>query len=87
MKVLVTGHEGYIGSVLAPLLLEAGHHVIGLDTRLFRHCDFGEGPAKIPMLEVDLRSVGPDALAGFDAIVHLAGISNVTVVDVASERS
>ncbi len=87
MKVLVTGHEGYIGSVLAPLLLEAGHHVIGLDTRLFRHCDFGEGPAKIPMLEVDLRSVGPDALAGFDAIVHLAGISNDPVGDLAPERT
>jgi nucleoside-diphosphate-sugar epimerase len=43
MKVLVTGHHGYIGSVLAPALHKAGHEVIGLDTFYYRGCNFGDG--------------------------------------------
>jgi len=76
MKVLVTGHEGYIGSVLVPLFQAAGHDVTGMDNGLFRGCDFEDPALSIPTLEVDIRDVEPSDLQGFDAVVHLAGISN-----------
>ena len=76
MKVLVTGHEGYIGSVLAPYLADAGHDVVGLDSGLYRGCDFGAEPRPLPALGVDVRDVDPADLAGFDAVVHYAALSN-----------
>jgi nucleoside-diphosphate-sugar epimerase len=85
MRVLVTGHHGYIGSVLAPLLHEAGHEVVGLDTFFFRGCDFGDATEWRPTLEVDLRDVGARELAGFDAVVHLAALSNDPLGDLEPE--
>jgi nucleoside-diphosphate-sugar epimerase len=76
MRVLVTGHNGYIGSVMVPLLREAGHEVEGLDADLFRSCLFGPEPADVPARTLDVRDVGVDDLRGFDAVVHLAAISN-----------
>lgn len=76
MKVLVTGHRGYIGSVLVPLLLEHDHEVHGLDTDLFRACTFGGELTPIPDVIGDVRDVGIDQVRGFDAIIHLAGLSN-----------
>ena len=76
MRVLVTGHHGYIGSVLAPTLREAGHEVVGLDTFYYRGCDFGDGSAFEPVLTTDLRDVRPADLEGFDAVVHYAALSN-----------
>ena len=76
MKVLVTGHHGYIGSVVAPSLREAGHDVVGLDTFFYRGCDFGEDREWKPTLELDVRDAGAATLEGFDAIVHLAALSN-----------
>ena len=76
MRVLVTGHHGYIGSVLAPYLAAAGHDVVGLDTELYRGCDFGSGESSISGRVADVRDVVPADLAGFDAIVHLAALSN-----------
>lgn len=76
MKVLVTGHEGYIGCVLVPLFREAGHDVTGLDNGLFRGCDFDAPVLDCNTLDLDIRDVQPDHLRGFDAVVHLAGISN-----------
>jgi nucleoside-diphosphate-sugar epimerase len=76
MRVLVTGHNGYIGSVMVPLLREAGHEVEGLDADLFRSCLFGPAPADVPARTLDVRDVGVDDLRGFDAVVHLAAISN-----------
>ena len=76
MKVLVTGHHGYIGSVLAPALREAGQDVVGLDTFFYRGCDFGDGAEFEPALACDLRDVQPADLEGFDAVVHLAALSN-----------
>lgn len=76
MKVLVTGHDGYIGTVLVPVLQEAGHEVVGLDTRLFGECRFGESESTIATREIDIRDVKADDLEGFDAVVHLAAISN-----------
>jgi nucleoside-diphosphate-sugar epimerase len=76
MKVLVTGHHGYVGSVLAPALREAGQEVVGLDTFYYRGCDFGNGSEFEPALARDLRDVRPADLEGFDAVVHLAALSN-----------
>jgi nucleoside-diphosphate-sugar epimerase len=76
MRVLVTGHNGYIGSVLAPLVHAAGHDVVGLDTYLFEHCTFGAEPSPVPALRVDKRDVRAADLAGFDAIIDLAALSN-----------
>jgi nucleoside-diphosphate-sugar epimerase len=76
VRVLLTGHEGYIGTVLAPRLLAAGHDVIGLDSGLFASGDFGPAPTLVPTLAVDVRDVAADMLRGFDAVIHLAGISN-----------
>ena len=76
MKVLVDGDRGYIGAVLVPLLRSAGHEVVGLDVGWYDGCDFGEQPAGYEQRTGDVRDVTPEDLAGFDAVVHLAAISN-----------
>ncbi|MEB3280489.1 MAG: SDR family oxidoreductase [Lyngbya sp.] len=76
MRVLVTGHKGYIGTILVPLLLEKGHEVVGLDSDLYRQSTFGEGIQEIPELIKDVRDVEISDLEGFDAVLHLAGLSN-----------
>jgi nucleoside-diphosphate-sugar epimerase len=76
MHVLVTGHEGYIGSVLTGRLMAAGHSVTGLDTGLFADCLLGPAPDAVPTLRIDLRDVTAEALAGIDAVVHLAALCN-----------
>jgi nucleoside-diphosphate-sugar epimerase len=76
MNVLVTGHKGYIGTVLVPLLLQHGHQVTGLDSDLYRRCTFGAEMKPIPEIIKDIRDVEVSELAGFDAILHLAALSN-----------
>lgn len=78
MKILITGHDGYIGTVMAPFLRRAGHEVAGLDTFFYEGCAFGDGSdeAEIPARRVDVRDVGAEHLEGFDAVVHLAALSN-----------
>jgi nucleoside-diphosphate-sugar epimerase len=76
MKVVVTGTGGYIGVEMVPALRAAGHEVIGLDTGLFDESDFMAPPDEIPVLRVDLRDVTPAHLAGVDAVIHLAALSN-----------
>jgi nucleoside-diphosphate-sugar epimerase len=76
MKVLLTGHKGYIGAVAAPMLQSVGHDVIGLDTDLYAECDFGDPAPPIPEIRKDLRDLSCEDLQGFDAIVHLAALSN-----------
>jgi nucleoside-diphosphate-sugar epimerase len=87
MRVLVTGHLGYIGTVLTPLLQAAGHEVVGLDTDLYRACTFGD-PTQVgvaPNLGIDLRDVTPAHLTGFDAVIHLAALSNDPLSELGSE--
>jgi nucleoside-diphosphate-sugar epimerase len=76
MKVLVTGHLGYIGVEAVTVLRAAGHDVVGLDVGFFDECDFAAPPDQIPELRVDLRDVTPAHLKGLDAVVHLAALSN-----------
>jgi nucleoside-diphosphate-sugar epimerase len=78
MKVLLTGHNGYVGTILAPMLLRAGHEVIGLDSNLYSGATFGEEneTAQIPTLIKDIRDVEVQDLEGFNAVLHLAGLSN-----------
>jgi nucleoside-diphosphate-sugar epimerase len=81
MKVLLTGHHGFIGSVLVPRLIAAGHEVVGLDTFYYEGCDFGPDASAIACIRRDLRDVTSDDLAGFDAVMHLAALSNDPVGD------
>jgi nucleoside-diphosphate-sugar epimerase len=76
MRVLVTGHRGYIGSVLTPHLVASGHDVVGLDSGLFDRCSLYDEPDTTPYMRKDIRDLVPDDVAGFDAIVHLAALSN-----------
>ena len=82
MKILVTGHLGYIGTVLTPSLLSRGHEVVGLDADLFQHCTFAGTVTQVPSIGRDIRSFVADEasaleqLRGFDAVIHLAGLSN-----------
>jgi nucleoside-diphosphate-sugar epimerase len=78
MRVLLTGHLGYIGTVMTPMLLEAGHEVVGLDSDLYSRCTFAAGGqvSKIPAIHKDTRDVEASDLAGIDAVIHLAALSN-----------
>src|SRR5262245_45272192 len=78
MRVLVTGHLGYIGTILVPMLVKAGHEVIGLDTDLYSRCTYEAGGpiCDVPMISRDTLDVAADDLIGFDGILHLAALSN-----------
>jgi nucleoside-diphosphate-sugar epimerase len=76
MKILLTGHRGYIGAVAGPILRDAGQDVVGLDADLFAGCEFGEAAKDISEVRKDIRDVTQADLDGFDAVVHLAALSN-----------
>jgi nucleoside-diphosphate-sugar epimerase len=85
MRVLVTGHRGYIGAEMVPVLRDAGHEVVGLDIGLYEGCDFVSPPDDVESLDVDLRDVLPEHLVGFDAVAHLAALSNDPLGDLSSD--
>ena len=79
MRVLVTGHLGYIGSVLVPMLISRGHQPVGLDSDLFERCTFGRFDfPKIPHISKDIRDITQEDFNDLkvDAVMHLAGLSN-----------
>jgi nucleoside-diphosphate-sugar epimerase len=76
MRVVVTGHNGYIGSVMVAFLRAAGHEVVGLDTFFFEDCVLGEDGGHVPTIRRDIRDVTVSDLGGFDAVVHLAALCN-----------
>ncbi|GAA1332183.1 NAD-dependent epimerase/dehydratase family protein [Pseudonocardia xinjiangensis] len=86
MRVLLTGHQGYLGTVMAPILTAAGHEVTGLDSGLFADCVLGSlDTPDVPGLSTDLRDVTVDQLQGFDAVVHMAALSNDPLGSLAPE--
>jgi nucleoside-diphosphate-sugar epimerase len=84
VKVLVTGHGGYIGAVLAPFLARAGHEVTGLDTMFYDGCDLFE-PEQVETVRADVRDVRSQDLEPYDAVVHLAALSNDPLGDLDRE--
>jgi nucleoside-diphosphate-sugar epimerase len=85
MRILLTGHRGYIGSVMVPVLRKAGHEVVGLDSDYYEACTFGDGLPKVPEIRKDIRDVERKDLEGFDAVVHLAALSNDPLGDLNPE--
>ncbi len=86
MRVLLTGHQGYLGTVMAPILAAAGHEVTGLDSGLFADCVLGSlDTPDVPGLSTDLRDVTVEQLQGFDAVVHMAALSNDPLGSLAPE--
>ena len=78
VRIFLTGHKGYIGTVLTPMLVAAGHDVLGCDSDLYERCTFEAGGTiqPIPEIRKDTRDIGAADLAGFDAVLHLAALSN-----------
>jgi nucleoside-diphosphate-sugar epimerase len=75
-RILVTGHNGYIGSVMVPVLVEAGYAVVGYDTGYFRECTIIPDTCEVPTIKKDIRDLSAQDLERFQAVVHLAALSN-----------
>src|SRR5882672_3748824 len=82
MKILLTGSRGYIGTVMAPMMVAAGHEVVGVDTDLYRRSTFGPWKESIRTIEKDVRALDASDLKGMDAVVHLAALSNDPLGDI-----
>src|SRR5437870_3416704 len=78
MRILVTGHNGYIGMVMVPMLIAEGYEVVGLDSDLFEQCIFDGAVCELPQISIrkDIRDIQAGDIEGFDAVIHLAGLSN-----------
>jgi nucleoside-diphosphate-sugar epimerase len=87
VRVLVTGHAGYVGPIVVDAVLRAGHDVTGLDTFLFEACTLGPDPRPVDALAVDVRDVRATHLEGFDAVLHLAAVSNDPLGNLAPEST
>jgi nucleoside-diphosphate-sugar epimerase len=85
MRVLLTGHRGYIGTIMAPLLSKRGHTVTGLDSGLYERCTFGPETEDFPWIRKDIRDVTSEDLKGYEAVLHLAALSNDPLGDLNPE--
>lgn len=87
MHVLVTGHNGYVGTKMMPMLIAAGYDVSGLDSNLYKESIFGEEikDQDFPEIRKDIRDIESSDIQGFDAIIHLAGLSNDPLGDLNPE--
>ena len=85
MKVLLTGNQGYIGSVMGPLLARAGHDVTGVDTDFYEGCDLAPGESTSSAVRRDIRDLEAADLEGFEGVIHLAGLSNDPLGDLSPE--
>ena len=87
MKILVTGHRGYIGTVMVPMLLAAGHEVTGCDSDFYERCTYDAGGriVDVPSIQKDVRDLTPNELRDFDAVIHLAALSNDPLGDLNPE--
>lgn len=81
MRVLVTGSHGFIGTKLVPMLMETGHEVVGLDSDLYAGCTYGPAFPDFPYTRKDVRDIGLPDLEGYDAVIHLAALSNDPLSD------
>jgi nucleoside-diphosphate-sugar epimerase len=75
MRIMVTGHRGYIGPHVVRIVQENGHQAVGLDTGLYRDCSISPVP-EIPTVDRDIREAEKKDFTGVDAVIHLAGLSN-----------
>jgi nucleoside-diphosphate-sugar epimerase len=85
MRILLTGSRGYVGSVMGPMMVAEGHHVTGMDTDFYSQCTFGEWNETIRTIQKDIREATVEDLRGYDAIVHLAALSNDPLSDLNPE--
>src|SRR5512144_2607436 len=81
MRVLVTGSHGYIGTVMIPAIVERNHEIAGLDSDLYAACTYGPSFPDFPFIRKDIRDVKQSDLEGFDAVIHLAALSNDPLSD------
>ncbi len=89
MRILVTGHRGYIGTALTQMLLDTGHDIFGFDSDLYERCTFAPGGEipDIPWIRKDVRDADPGDFLGFDCVMHLAGLSNDPLGDFRPETT
>jgi nucleoside-diphosphate-sugar epimerase len=89
MRIMITGHMGYIGTVMTPMVLQAGHTVIGYDSDLFRRCTYSAGGnmTPVPHIRKDVRDAAMEDLEGIDAVLHLAALSNDPLGDLDPETT
>jgi len=75
-RILITGHNGYLGAVMSPHLVSEGYDIVGMDTGFFGECTLVPDSGKVNAIKKDIRDLSPKDLENFDAVIHLAALSN-----------